>query len=83
MVRLAERIPNNRLPLECGTDGQDMMKFLNFDFWIMLGASLFLLPFVLRHQPIGRVAGGILVVAYTAYVLSQFLGISGVAAAQG
>ena len=58
-------------------------KFLYFDFWIMLGASLLLVPFVLRRQPIGRVAGVILVIAYAAYVASQFIGISGIAAVHG
>lgn len=58
-------------------------KFLYFDFWIMLGASFLLLPFVLRRQPIGRVAGVMLVIAYAAYVVSQFTGISGVAAVHG
>ncbi len=58
-------------------------KFLYFDFWIMFGASLLLVALVLRRQPIGRVTGVILMMAYTAYVASQFLGISGVAAAHG
>ena len=56
-------------------------KFFGFDYWVMLGAALLLLPFVLRRQPIGRTAGAFLALAYGAYVASQFLGISGVAAA--
>ncbi len=57
-------------------------KFLAFDFWVMLGAAVLLLPFVVQRRPIGRFAGALLVIAYAGYVASQFLGISGVAAAQ-
>ena len=58
-------------------------KFLVFDFWIMLAAALLLFPFVLRGQQIERLAGVIFVVAYAAFVASQFLGFSGVAAVHG
>ena len=58
-------------------------KFLAFDFWIMLAAAFLLAPFVFRNQPIGRVAGALFVIAYGAFVASQFFGVSGVAAAHG
>jgi cation:H+ antiporter len=55
-------------------------KFLVFDFWIMLAAALLLLPFVFRGQQISRSAGIVFIIAYGAFVASQFLGFSGVAA---
>lgn len=43
--------------------------FLNFDLWVMLAASLVLIPFVLFHQNIGRIWGLSLTVIYLAYLL--------------
>ncbi|GAB4576261.1 MAG: calcium/sodium antiporter [Rhodothalassiaceae bacterium] len=42
--------------------------FLVVDFWVMLGASLIILPFTLRRVAIGRLAGVLLVGLYCAYV---------------
>ncbi|MBT3791023.1 MAG: calcium/sodium antiporter [Alphaproteobacteria bacterium] len=47
-------------------------EVLDFDLWIMLAASLALVPFVLRRAPIGRVAGIAFTLAYLAYIGSQF-----------
>jgi len=58
-------------------------QFLAFDIWVMLAAAFLLLPFVLLHKPIARVAGIVLVVAYGGYIASQFLGMSGLAVVQG
>lgn len=42
--------------------------FLVVDFWVMLGASLIILPFTLRRVAIGRLAGVLLVGLYSAYI---------------
>ncbi|MEL7280554.1 MAG: calcium/sodium antiporter [Pseudomonadota bacterium] len=42
--------------------------FLRFDLWVMLGASLLLIPFVFLKQDIGRVWGVTLTAMYLIYV---------------
>lgn len=41
----------------------------SFDFWVMLVASLVLLLYVLRRQPIGRKTGAVFTLAYLVYLL--------------
>lgn len=43
---------------------------LTFDLWVMLGASILLIPFVFLRQNIGRVWGVILTLLYVAYLLT-------------
>lgn len=43
-------------------------EFLRFDLWVMLGASLLLVPFVFMKQDIGRIWGVVLTALYLAYV---------------
>src|SRR6056297_747673 len=43
-------------------------EFLNFDLWVMLAASLILIPFVFLGRDIGRVWGILLTSAYVGYV---------------
>lgn len=43
-------------------------QFLQFDLWVMLGASLMLIPFVIFKQDIGRVWGIILTGLYLVYI---------------
>lgn len=43
-------------------------SFLNFDLWVMLGASLLLVPFVFYKQDIGRVWGFVLTGLYLTYI---------------
>ena len=43
-------------------------QFLSFDLWVMLGASLLLIPFVFMRQDITRVWGVMLSVAYVTYL---------------
>ena len=43
-------------------------QFLSFDLWIMLGASLLLIPFVFMRQDITRVWGVILTSIYAGYL---------------
>ncbi len=42
--------------------------FLRFDLWVMLGASLFLVPFVLFKQDLTRIWGVVLSALYVAYI---------------
>lgn len=44
-------------------------EFLTFDLWVMLGASLLILPFVFFKKDIGRATGIGLSFAYVAYVV--------------
>lgn len=44
-------------------------EFLEFDLWVMLGASLLLIPFVFFRLDITKIWGGILTAAYLIYVL--------------
>jgi len=43
-------------------------EFLRFDLWVMLAATLVLIPFVLLRRDLGRIAGLILSAGYVAYV---------------
>jgi len=43
-------------------------QFLTFDLWIMLGASLLLIPFVFFRQDINRIWGIALSVTYVTYL---------------
>ncbi|MBL4666684.1 MAG: calcium/sodium antiporter [Sneathiella sp.] len=53
-------------------------QILHFDLFFMLAASFLLIAIFYFKKPIGRVLGGFLFLSYIAYVLSQFMGISGV-----
>ena len=44
-------------------------EFLRFDLWVMLAASLLIVPFVFLKQDIGRIWGVVLTGLYVAYVL--------------
>ena len=44
-------------------------QFLQFDLWVMLAASLMLIPFVLFKQDIGRVWGVALTTLYAVYLM--------------
>ncbi|WP_353471391.1 calcium/sodium antiporter [Salipiger sp. H15] len=45
-------------------------QFLGFDLWVMLGASLILVPFVFLGRDIGRIWGAILSALYVGYVVA-------------
>ncbi len=45
-------------------------EFLRFDLWVMLGASLLLIPFVFFKKDITRIWGMILTVLYGVYIIS-------------
>ena len=53
-------------------------KILHFDLWVMLACACLLFPFALRNWPIGRAAGIVFMIAYIAYLIAQFHGMSGV-----
>ncbi|MCP4937468.1 MAG: calcium/sodium antiporter [bacterium] len=42
--------------------------FLRIDLWVMLAASMLLLPFVLNGRQISRISGGVFLAAYLAYM---------------
>ncbi|MDA7965412.1 calcium/sodium antiporter [Ruegeria sp.] len=44
-------------------------EFLHFDLWVMLGASLLLIPFVFFKQDITRIWGLILTALYAVYII--------------
>jgi cation:H+ antiporter len=48
-------------------------QFLTFDLWVMLAASLLLIPFVFLRQNIGRVWGVVLIALYVGYVAMMFI----------
>jgi cation:H+ antiporter len=48
-------------------------SFLDFDLWVMLGASLLILPFVFFRQDITRVWGVILSSLYVAYIAAVLI----------
>ncbi len=48
-------------------------EFLRFDLWVMLAASLLLIPFVFFRQDIGRVWGVFLSLAYVSYILAVLM----------
>lgn len=48
-------------------------SFLNFDLWVMMAASLMLIPFVFMRWDITRVAGGALTALYVIYVVSVII----------
>ncbi len=45
-------------------------EFLYFDLWVMLGASLLLIPFVFFKQDISRIWGLVLTMLYAVYITS-------------
>jgi len=47
-------------------------NFFAFDFWVMLGASLLLIPFVFLKMDLTRIWGVILSVLYIAYLMMVF-----------
>ncbi|MDP5217530.1 calcium/sodium antiporter [Ruegeria sp. 2205SS24-7] len=48
-------------------------EFLEFDLWVMLGASILLFPFVFLKKDITRIWGVILTTLYAVYVVSVLL----------
>ena len=47
-------------------------RVINFDIWIMVAASVFLLPFVFFCIPIRRRFGALMLLAYATYMVSVF-----------
>ncbi len=50
-------------------------SFLSLDLPVMLGGALILTMLIWRGQPIGRLAGALLLMGYCSYVLALFLGV--------
>lgn len=51
---------------------------LTFDFWVMLGATLILIPYMISGRPISRPVGMLFVLVYLGFVAAQFFGLSAV-----
>ncbi|TVQ03943.1 MAG: sodium:calcium antiporter [Roseinatronobacter sp.] len=47
-------------------------EMLRLDLWVMLGAALLLAPFIWTGRPIGRIFGGVLLLAYGGYLWLLF-----------
>tara|TARA_R110000868_G_scaffold1554_3_gene12434 strand:+ start:2571 stop:3539 length:969 start_codon:yes stop_codon:yes gene_type:complete len=52
-------------------------KVVGFDLWMLLAATLIIIPFMLSGRRISRVEGSILLVLYLGFIASQFFGVSG------
>lgn len=51
-------------------------EMLRFDFWIMIGTAVLLVPFVFGTRRIGRAMGIVMTLGYIAYVYVTFAGIA-------
>ena len=48
-------------------------EFLSFDLWVMLGAALILVPFVVFGRDLGRRWGVVFSLLYIAYVIALLI----------
>ncbi len=55
------------------TDVNVSLQFIRFDIWIMVAATIILLPLVYRYGRIGRFAGIVFVLSYILYLAAQIL----------
>ena len=55
------------------TDVEVPQQFVRYDMWVMLAATVVLLPLVYRRNKITRTAGVLFVAVYIAYLASQIL----------
>ncbi|NVK19760.1 MAG: calcium/sodium antiporter [Methylocystaceae bacterium] len=52
-------------------------QLLNFDLWVMMGATILLVPFMLTRWRLSRLEGFIFAVVYIAYISIQAYGVDG------
>ena len=52
-------------------------KITQFDLWVLLLATIILLPFLFNRQKLYRLVGMIFVIAYISFIACQFAGMSG------
>lgn len=50
-------------------------QLMRFDLWVMLGATVILLPLMLSGKRLSRLEGGLFMAAYSAYILAQSFGV--------
>ena len=50
-------------------------QFINFDFWVMIGSAVLLIPFVATGGGMSRREAALMAALYAAYVAAQFYGI--------
>jgi len=53
------------------------MEVLSFDMWVMIGVSLFLIPYALRQRTVGRVGGMVFLALYAGFIGLQFTALPG------
>ncbi|MFQ5955755.1 MAG: calcium/sodium antiporter [Kiloniellales bacterium] len=58
-------------------------QIAGFDIWVMLGVTLFLVPWLMTRGRVGPGLAAAFLVAYGAYVVALYAGLSGVAQAGG
>jgi len=52
-------------------------QILEFDLWVMLAVTIFMIPYLLGQLRLGRVASALFLTAYAAYISLQAYGVSG------
>lgn len=52
-------------------------KIIGFDLWVLLAATALIIPFMLSGRRISRFEGSILLILYVGFIVSQFVGMSG------
>tara|TARA_R110002110_G_scaffold169780_1_gene371643 strand:+ start:2643 stop:3611 length:969 start_codon:yes stop_codon:yes gene_type:complete len=52
-------------------------KIIGFDLWVLLAATALIIPFMLSGRRISRLEGSILLALYIGFIVSQFVGMSG------
>ena len=52
-------------------------KIMQFDLWVLLIATIILLPFLLKHQKLYRLVGVFFLIAYISFIACQFAGMNG------
>jgi len=53
------------------------IQILEFDLWVMLAVTIFMIPYLLGKLRLGRVASVLFLTAYAAYISLQAYGVSG------
>ncbi|MEE9544236.1 MAG: hypothetical protein V3V55_01390, partial [Rhodospirillales bacterium] len=59
------------------------VQIMVFDLWVMLAATVLFFPFLVGGLRFGRLAAGVFLAAYTAYIAVQAYGVQEVLAAVG
>jgi len=55
-------------------------QLLNFDLWVMMGATILLVPFMVTRWELSRTEGAVFAAGYVAYIMVQAYGVDHVLA---